>query len=197
MVASVVIAGAHGGRINVAAGQLIEIVNVEGKQVCDFFAFNASNVREALSPGHTRSVLRRIVLKVGDRLYSTLRRPVFELVEDTVGVNDFTMPSCDPERYRMGFKLEQHRSCRKNLEEVMRGENIPYEYLPDPFNFFQATPIRPDGTYGLETSPSKPGDKVVLRALMDVIAAASSCPQDQTPLNDYKPSELRLFVRDR
>jgi hypothetical protein len=31
---------------------------------------------------------------------------------------------------------------------------------------------------------------------MDVIAVGSSCPQDQIPLNDFKPSELRLVVRN-
>jgi uncharacterized protein YcgI (DUF1989 family) len=194
MVAETVIPGGRGGRIEVARNQLLEIVNVEGKQVCDFFAFNAQNVREALSPGHTRSVMRRLFLRVGDRLYSVLRRPMFELIEDSVGQNDFSLPACDPERYRMDFNVENHRSCRKNLEDAMKGERIPYEYLPDPFNFFQPTPILPDGTYGTGTSPAKPGDKVVLRALMDVIAVGSSCPQDLIPLNDFKPSELRFVV---
>lgn len=197
MVAEVVIEGARADRVEVTGGQLLEIVNVEGKQVCDFFAFNADNVKEALSPGHTRSVMRRTFLRVNDYLYSVLRRPMFQLVEDTVGQNDFSLPACDPERYRMDFKVEQHRSCRKNLEEAMKDYQIPYEYLPDPFNFFQPTPILPDGTYGTGTSPAKPGDKIVLRALMDVIAVGSSCPQDLIALNDFKPSELRLVVRDR
>jgi uncharacterized protein YcgI (DUF1989 family) len=196
MATETMIKGGHAGRIEVAPGQLLEVVNVEGKQVCDFFAFNINNVKEALSPGHTRSVKRRIFLKVGDHLYSVLRRPMLQLIEDRVGQNDFSLPACDPERYRMDFKIEQHRSCRKNLEEVMKDYHIPYEYLPDPFNFFQPTPIQPDGTYGTGTSPAKPGDKIVLRALMHVIAVGSSCPQDQISLNDFKPSELRLLVHD-
>jgi uncharacterized protein YcgI (DUF1989 family) len=195
MLTQTVIEGARAGRIGVANGQLLEIINVEGKQVCDFFAFNSANIREALSPSHTRSVMRRIVLIRGDRLYSVLRRPMFELVEDTVGQNDFTLPACDPERYRMDFDIKDHRSCRTNLDEVMREDAIPYEYLPEPFNFFQPTPINPDGSYGTGTSPALPGDKIVLRALMDVIAVASSCPQDQIPLNDFHPSALRLVVR--
>ena len=135
-------------------------------------------------------------LKPGDTLYSVLRRPVFELIEDPVGFNDFSLPACDPERYRMDFGVEEHRSCRKNLEEVMSGFDIPYEYLPDPFNFFQPTPVKVDGTYGTGTSPAKPGERLVLRALMDVIAVGSSCPQDQIPLNDFNPSRLKLVVRD-
>jgi uncharacterized protein YcgI (DUF1989 family) len=192
----VVIEGGHGGRVEVMAGQILEIVNVEGKQVCDFFAFNRENIREALSPGHTRSVMRRIVLAPGDHLYSVLRRPMFELLTDDVGQNDFSLPACDPQRYKMDFGLDEHRSCRQNLAGVMADAGIPYEYLPDPFNFFQPTPIGSDGRYGTGTSPAKPGDKVVLRALMHVIAAASSCPQDQIALNNFTPSALRLVVKD-
>ncbi len=189
------IEGAHGGRIDVDAGQLLEIVNIDGKQVCDFFAFSRANIREYLSPSHQRSVIRRLWLKPGDKLYSVLRRPMFELISDDVGTHDFSIPACDPERYKMDFGVDAHRSCRKNLEEVMSGEGIPYEFLPDPFNFFQPTPVNADGTYGTGTSPAKPGDTSVLRALMDVIAVGSACPQDQTPLNDFKPSQIKFVVR--
>lgn len=193
---SVLVKGGHGGRIDVGEGQLIEVRNVEGRQVCDFFAFNARNVREHLSPGHTRSVHRRIFVEPGDRLYSVLRNPVFEIVEDTLGVNDFCMPQCDPRRYEMDFDAPGHRSCRANLAEVMADYAIPYEYLPEPFNFFQPTPIGADGRIGGGTSPARPGDRVVLRALMDVIAAASACPQDISPLNDRRLTDIELVVRD-
>ena len=188
------IEGARAGRIDVNEGQLLHIVNVDGKQVCDFFAFNRANIRESLSPGHQRSVTRRMFLKPGDTLYSVLRRPLFELIEDPISCNDFSLPACDAERYRMDFSLEDHRSCRANLEEVTRDLSIPYEYLPDPFNFFQPTPVQADGTYGTGTSPAKPGDRIILRALMDVIAVGSSCPQDQIPLNNFNPSRLKLVV---
>ena len=190
------IEGARAGRIDVNAGQLLHIVNVDGKQVCDFFAFNRSNIRETLSPSHQRSVTRRMYLKPGDTLYSVLRRPIFELIEDPTGYNDFSLPACDAERYRMDFNIENHRSCRTNLEEVTRDLAIPYEYLPDPFNFFQPTPVQADGTYGTGTSPAKPGDQIILRALMDVIAVGSSCPQDQIPLNNFNPSRLKLVLSD-
>lgn len=194
----VTIKGAHGGRIDAKKGQLVEVVAVHGKQVCDFFAFNAANVRETLSPAHTRSVLRGTRLKLGDTLYSNLRRPMFEFIADTTdGTHDFCMPPCDPERYFLSFGIRGHRSCRTNLAEAMHDFNIPYEYLPDPFNFFQPTPVQADGAVGFNvTSRVKAGEKVVLKALMDVIAAASACPQDINPLNNYRPSDLRLVVRD-
>jgi uncharacterized protein YcgI (DUF1989 family) len=72
---------------------------------------------------------------------------------------------------------------------------IPYLYLPEPLNFFQNTPILPDGTIQYLRSPAKPGDRVVLRALMDLIAAGSSCPM-LGGVNGEKPTDLKFVVRD-
>ncbi len=193
---TVIIKAGYGGRIRVKEGQYLDIINVEGEQICDFFAFNEHDVKESLSPGHCRSVLRRVYLNVGDRLVTVLRRPMFEIIEDSVGVNDLCMPPCDPERYRQTFGIDEHRSCRMNLFEVMADYNISYEYLPDPVNLFQNTPIQADGTIGSGRSPAKPGDKVVLRALMDVIAVGSACPQDQIDINGDKLTDIKFVVRD-
>jgi uncharacterized protein YcgI (DUF1989 family) len=192
----VLIKASHGGRIDVAAGQILEIENVEGTQILDFFAFNAQDVREYLSPGHCRSKLGRTTLAVGDQLVSVRRRPMFELLSDSCGTHDFLAAACDPMRYLLDFGLQQHRSCRVNLAEVMAPERIPYEYLPDPVNFFQNSPILADGTVGRGRSTARAGDKVVLRALMDVIAAGSACPQDQTEANGFNVTDIRLMVRD-
>lgn len=193
---TILIQGAHSGRIEVRSGQLLEVENIEGNQVCDFFAFSLANIRESLSPGHMRSVMRRVYFNVGDKFWTVLRNPMFEVVEDTVRVHDFCMPACDPGRYLMDFGKSEHRCCRVNLSETMSDYNIPYEYLPDPVNLFQPTPVNADGTVGGGMSPAKPGDKVVLRALMDVLAVGSACPQDQTPLNNYKPTNIRFTVKD-
>jgi uncharacterized protein YcgI (DUF1989 family) len=193
---SVLVKASHANRINVAQGQLVEIVNVAGTQICDFFAFNAANVREHLSPGHCRSKLFRATLQVGDQLVSVRRRPMFELVEDTCGQNDFLAAACDPMRYLLDFGLLPHRSCRINLFEIMAPEGIPYEYLPDPVNLFQNSPTLVDGRVKRGPSPAKPGDKVVLRALMDVIAVGSSCPQDQIDSNGFNVTDLKLVVKD-
>ncbi len=190
---SVLIKGGHAGRTEVRQGQLLEVVNVEGNQVCDFFAFNLANIRETLSPSHMRSVMRRIFLKEGDQLWTVLRNPMFELVEDPVGVHDFSVPACDPKRYELDFGISKHRSCRENLAGIVSELDIPYEYLPDPLNLFQPTPMQ-DGEIGVVMSPAKPGDRVVLRALMDIVAVGSACPQDQTELNNFKPTDIRFVL---
>lgn len=189
----VLIRGGHGGRIDARAGQIIEILNVAGRQVCDLFAFNARDVGETLSPGHTRSGLRRIVLHVGDVLVSCYRNPVFEILEDTCGRHDVTLPPCDPGMYERRFGVKNHRSCRTNLAEVMGDEKIPYGYLPEPVNLFQNTPVLADGAIADRTSAARPGDRVVLRALIDVIVAASACPMAGA-MNGTRPTDIRLRV---
>jgi uncharacterized protein YcgI (DUF1989 family) len=83
-----------------------------------------------------------------------------------------------------------------NLAEMMTGERIPYEYLPDPVNLFQNTPILADGRYNRGVSPSRAGDKVVLRALMDVIAVGSACPYDLTDSNGDRITDIKFIIHD-
>ena len=157
MARQIIVKGGHGGRLDVDAGQSLEILNLQGRQICDFFAFVRGDVAEFLSPAHTRAELMKISLARGDRLASVRRRPMFEIVEDTVGCHDLIFPACDPARYRLGFGLEDHRSCRANLAEAMAEHGIAFEHLPDPINFFQNTPVRPDGirrSAPMERSPT-------------------------------------------
>ena len=92
MVTSVLVRASHGGKVEIEMGQILDIVNVEGHQICDLFAFNRENFKEFLSPAHCRSVLQRVVLKVGDKLVSVHRRPMFEILEDTVCKTTFVHP---------------------------------------------------------------------------------------------------------
>jgi uncharacterized protein len=192
----VLIKAQHGGRVDVRKGQLLEVFNVEGQQICDFWAFNSENLHEHLSPSHTRSVLGRIYVGKGDFLSTVYRRRIFEMIEDTCGQHDLTIPACDPQRYLIEYGLTEHRSCRMNLAEMMAGERIPYEYLPDPVNLFQNTPILADGRYRRGVSPSRAGDKVVLRALIDVIAVGSACPQDRTGGNGDRITDIKFVIHD-
>jgi uncharacterized protein YcgI (DUF1989 family) len=191
----VLIKGGYGGRIDVGKGQILEILNVEGQQICDFFAFNADDPSEALSPAHIRSELRRIVLKVGDVLVSRYRNPMFEILEDTCGQHDIVIPPCDPVRYEKRFGLRNHRSCRTNLAEIIADKSIPYAYLPDPVNWFQNTPVMPDGSIERHTSSAVAGDKVVLRSLQSVIAVGSACPMIGGSNGD-RSTDISFIVRD-
>jgi uncharacterized protein YcgI (DUF1989 family) len=64
----VVVLAAHGGAIEVRAGESLSIIDLEGAQVADLVALQRDDPRRFLSPHQTRSTLRRWTLRVGDRL---------------------------------------------------------------------------------------------------------------------------------
>ncbi len=192
---SVVVPAAHGGAITAAAGELLSVVDLEGAQVADFVAIQRDDPRKAVSPHQTRSSLRRLTLRVGDRLVNQDREPVLEIVRDDVGVHDLLFCACSPALYRQRFGLTDHRSCRMNLVEAL----APYHQgegwlLPDPVNLFMKTPPRPDGEFDFHPAPSRPGDRIVFRCLVDVVAAVSSCPMDLSPINGGRITALELVV---
>ncbi len=189
--------GGHGAAFTVQAGQLVEVRDVEGQQVCDFVAFAERNRTEWLSTAHTRSALLRLTVVVGDVLESNWRRPMFEILRDDVGRNDIITQMCDDRRYRIDYGVEGHRSCRTNFAEALEPWGIAEWQVPDPVNFFQNAPIHPDRTFGNETPTGRPGDTLVLLARMAAIVAVSACPQDLNPCNGFNPTPLKVQVLER
>lgn len=193
-VREVVVPAAHGAAIEVRAGEYLSIIDLEGAQVADFVALRRADPRKFLSAHQTRSTLRRWTLKVSDRLVDNDREPVFEIVRDDVGVHDLFFCACSPALYRQRFGLTDHRSCRMNLLEALAPYGIAEGQIPDPINVFMRTPPRPDGEFDFHPAPSRPGDRLVLRALADVVAAVSSCPMDLSPINGGRITPLKLVV---
>jgi uncharacterized protein len=191
---SVVVPAAEGRSIAASAGEYLSVVDLEGAQVADFVALQRDERRMAVSPHQTRSSLRRLTLRVGDRLVNQNREPVLEIVRDDVGVHDLLFCACSPALYRQRFGLTDHRSCRMNLLEALASYGVDELDLPDPVNLFMKTPPRPDGEFDFHPAPSRPGDRIVFRCLVDVVAAVSSCPMDLSPINGGRITSLELVV---
>lgn len=80
----------------VKRGERVRVVNTHGQQVVDTWAFVRHDLREFMSMEHTRPTLEKIRPEVGDSLYTTRRRPIINIVEDTSpGVHDTLMAACD------------------------------------------------------------------------------------------------------
>ncbi len=102
----ILVPGGYGTAFAAWAGQLVEIVDLEGQQVADFVAFAERNRTEWLSTTHIRSALLRLTVHVGDRLESNWRRPMFEIIRDDVGRNDIITSMCDDRRYRLDYGVD-------------------------------------------------------------------------------------------
>ncbi len=176
------------------AGQTLRIVNVQGKQVADFLAFNAGDLSEVLSTMHTIVSIGRLFPTIGDQLRTNRRRPMLEFTRDDTGRHDMIIAACDPWRYEYDFGVRGHRNCSDNFLEALREWGIQRHQLPQPVNLFQNMSY-PDGQVKFGESLAKPGDAVELRALMDVVAAVSACPMDLNPISGFRVTDIALEVR--
>lgn len=197
-----VIPGAYGGAVVVQEGQCLKVIDVEGKQICDFFAFNPADPRQFLSGAHTRVFLGQTMdapktIAVGAPLLDNSRQPMLFVEEDVVGVHDWLIASCDHVRYLVDYGLPNHRNCKANVIEAMAEYQIRPPVVPDPLNLFQNSPYDDEGKFQLFEPPTKPGDYVIFRALKTVLAVGSACAQDQNPANAYRPSPIAFEVYER
>src|SRR5260370_22004296 len=87
--AEVVVPGGGGRAVWVRYGEHLRIVDVEGGQVGDLFAFAGADPGEYLSASHTRTSASRLFPRIGEQFMTTRRRPILTLVADTSpGVHD-------------------------------------------------------------------------------------------------------------
>ena len=184
----------QGQAVEVKAGQYLQIQTVVGKQVADFVALGQADMGEFLSTAATRATNANLVPQLGMTLYSNRRRPMFEIIVDTVGRHDMLYACCDPVRYEMLGAEPGHASCRVALTEALGDYGIGYDRIPDPINWFMNVSIQQRGELEIREPLAEAGDHVVLRAIEDVIAAVSACPQDFGATNASNPTDLVIRV---
>jgi hypothetical protein len=183
----------EGRAVRVRAGQSFRVVDLDGQQVADVFAFVDPDVAEYLSAEHTRVALGRLFPRAGEAFVTNRRRPILTFVADTSpGIHDMLCAACGPERYALLGHDGWHASCEENLLAAMHGLGFDDVEVPQPVNIFENNPILSDGTLGIEPAPSAAGDAVTFRAELDAIVVVSACPQDITTLNGGTPSRIGL-----
>jgi len=173
-----------GVAVRLAAGQRLTVLNPQGTQVGDFWAFNAEDLGEYLSLEHVRVDLGSIFPRAGDRLISNRRRAILQFEEDTSpGVHDTVMAACDIYRYQQLGCDEYHDNCTDNLRMALIAIGARAPAIPAPFNLWMNIPVAGDGGTAFLPTVAAPGDRVVFRAEMAAIAVISACPMDLSPIN--------------
>lgn len=191
----VVVPAREGRAVRLNAGQYARVVDLEGQQIADTFAYNLEDVDEYHSAQHTRAVLSRLFPKVGEAFYTNHRRPILTLVEDNSPcIHDMKIAACDIYRYQ-GLGVEGwHASCQENCEKAMAGFGFEKVVVPQSINLFMDTPGLEDGRILWLEAKSAAGDNVVFRAEMDCYLVVSACPQDIVVINATKPSPVAIEV---
>lgn len=181
--------------VPVAAGQRVAIVDVDGGQVGDVFAFNRNDQSEHLSASHTRAHNSRLLPGVGECFVSNRRRPLLKVVADSSpGYHDMLIAACDAPRYAQLGVEGWHASCAENLTDALAATGRTITHIPQPFNVFMRTPAEPDGTISWLPAATAPGDRFEMEALIDLVVVLSACPSDMVGINAGGPTDLELEV---
>jgi uncharacterized protein len=191
------IAGGYGKAIPLRQGQKFRLVNTFGSQVVDTWALNLHDTSEYLSMEQTRRMTRNLFPEVGDILYSNRRTKMLCLEEDTSpGQHDTMVACCDKWLYKHYGCAPGHRNCRDNFLESLFEAGYDAPTAPSPLNLWMNFPISNNRNIDLATPLSKPGDYVILTALMDCIVICSACPMDIQPVNgeDRIPKAVHYSV---
>src|SRR3978361_234503 len=121
----------------VRQGQLLRISDPQGEQVSDLTSFARDDSREWLSSGRTIDYANTIYVTAGHTLYSNRSRPMWTIVEDTVGRHDFLLTPCSPETFTILYKTTGHHpSCFENLVRHLAPFGIAPDAIPTTLNVF-------------------------------------------------------------
>lgn len=180
-----------GQSIEVNKNETITVIDINGAQVVDFFAESKKNPSEFLSTGVTIDCNESLKLKVGGTIFTNLYNPMFTLLSDDVGEHDLIHPCCRPEMYDFFYHNgEGHYNCLENINKCLN-EQRP---IIHPVNLFMYTKINSDGSISVEEPISKPGDKVVLKAEMDVRLGIAACSVSESKCNGGKCSPIKIII---
>ena len=177
----------------VREGQLLTITDPLGEQVADMIAFARDDSREWLSSGRTIDYANTIYLTTDHVLYSNRSRPMWTIVEDMVGRHDFLLTPCSPETFTIIYQSTGHHpSCFENLARHLAPFGIAPDVIPTTFNVFMNVVVTPSGELQILPPRSRAGDRLVLRAEMDLIVGVTACSAELSNNGRFKPIDVTL-----
>ncbi|HWF74266.1 MAG TPA: urea carboxylase-associated family protein [Solirubrobacteraceae bacterium] len=179
------------------AGQSFQVIDVQGGQCADLWAFAAEDPNEALSAQHTRVHMAGIYPAVGWTFLTARRRPILRFTGDTSpGRHDCLVAACDSARYEQLGAASGHASCEENLRAEAAKQGIPMTFAPQPINVFAnfRVDVHDGGRLELEECVTSAGDAATFELLMDAVVVLSACPQDIIAFQPGGPSDMAVEV---
>jgi len=185
-----------GKAIEVPAGHVLRIEQVDGGQCVDFNAFNLHDYKEYMHCGRTRTV-HGFNPTAGAFLWTAppRERAMFYILADTVGRNDVLFPRCSAYVYESTYGFRSHTNCHDIQAEAQREYGLTPDDVHDSFNLFMFTEVQAGGKVLISRQDSRPGDHVELLALFDVLAVPNICGADVMRTSNFflKPVKVQLF----
>ncbi len=185
---------------NVKAGEVIQIIDVQGQQCSDFMAMNTRaldrGIERFIDSTVTRSMVRGAYPAPGlfDKFYDQDIRPLLKIKQDTVGRHDTFAYACTARGYEdRGFF--GHLNCSDNISAVYAPHGIATRAAWPAINFFFNSWIdHNDNQIQSDEAWSKAGDYVAMEAMTDLLAVSTACPDDVDPINGWNPTDVHVRI---
>ncbi len=188
----------------VRAGELIQIIDVEGQQCSDFMALREDSLARGVERFIDSTVTRTLVggaypgPGLYDKYFDQDMRPLLAVVQDTVGRHDTFALACTARGYEeRGFP--GHGNCSDNISDALAPFGVARRDAWPAINLFFNSWILPgDNRLRSDEAWSRAGDHVVMRALTDLLCVSTACPDDIDPINGWNPTDIhvRIYASD-
>ncbi|HEY4305515.1 MAG TPA: urea carboxylase-associated family protein [Gemmatimonadaceae bacterium] len=184
-----------GTAFTVPRGALVRIIDPTGEQVSDLVSFAADDSGEWLSSGRTIDYANTIFLTTGHVLYSNRSRPMWTIIDDTVGRHDFLLTPCSPETFRILYNDGSARpSCFANLATHLAPFGISPDAIPTTFNVFMNVAVAASGELTIGPPRSRAGDYFTVRAEMPLVVGITACSAELSNNGSFKPIDVEVIV---
>ena len=174
-------------------GQYLTVIDIKGQQVSDMVVFNAEDTGEYISSGKSIDFEETIRFTKGNFIWSNRSNKLLEIVKDDVGVHDFLLAPCSKETFEIMYKDHDTQfSCRDNLFKNLRPFGIQSDAIPTAFNVFMNVKISSHGGVSVEAPISNKGDKIIFKAMKNLIVALTACSAKDSNGGSFKPIGYKI-----
>jgi uncharacterized protein YcgI (DUF1989 family) len=177
-------------------GQVLRVVDPEGGQVSDLFCFAAADHDEWLSSGRTIDYAGSIYPSSGDILYSNRSRPMLTITGDTCGRHDFLLTPCSQQTFDLLYPDlggAAHPSCLDNLTAGLAAYGVAPDQIGTTLNLFMNVWNDDAGRLHIDPPTSVAGDRVDLRAEMDLHVGLTACSAEKSNGGVCKPIDYEII----
>jgi uncharacterized protein len=175
-------------------GQVLRLVDIEGKQVPDVACFNEHDLTEHLNLGNSLLLNKRREFRQGDVIYSVVCNPMLTIVGYSNDVSYSYGPMCSEELNHLRYGVPGTRNCRDNFAMALAPWGFDRRQIPNAFVPFMRVEVEADGAMEIKEPTSVPGDYYDMRAEMDLLVAISNCPQERNPCNGFNPTPMGVII---
>lgn len=177
----------------VSAGQVVRVIDIDGKQGGDFVALRADDLGVKLSQARSRVENQQVAVTTGHSLWTNTFPPevMFTIVADTHGAHDLLFTPCCLYALEKRFGVSRD-GCLETMAKALKPWDVKPHEIPDPLNLFFHVSVDESGAMAISPPTSAPGSLIELRAEMDCVVAISTCSAP-SPVRENSAYKIEIF----